>query len=53
MDDSSEVIQDFLDSGNGTRQSEYITNIALSEAERDKIEGEITLGELEYLLFKK
>ena len=53
VDDSSEAIQDFLDSGNDTRPSEYITNIALSDAERDKIEGEITLGELEYSLFKK
>ena len=51
VDDSTEAIQDFLDSGNDTRPSEYITNIALSDAERDKIEGEITLGELEYLLF--
>ena len=34
-DDSSEAIQDFLDSGNDTRPSEYITNIALSDAERD------------------
>ena len=33
VDDSSEAIQDFLDSGNDTRPSEYITNIALSDAE--------------------
>ena len=36
-----------------TRPSEYITNIALSDAERDKIEGEITIEEWEYSLFKK
>ena len=39
--------------GNDTKPSEYLTNIALSNAERDKIEGEITIGELEYSLFKK
>ena len=53
VDDSTEAIQEFLDSGNDTRPSEYITNIALSDAERDKIEGEITIGELEYSLFKQ
>ena len=37
VDDSSEAIQDFQDSGNDTRPSEYITNIALSDAEKDNI----------------
>ena len=33
--------------------SAYISNIALSDAERDRAEGEITMEELEYSLFKK
>ena len=41
VDDSSEAIQDFLDSGNDTRPSEYITNIALSDVERDRIMNEL------------
>ena len=53
VDDSTEAIQDFLGSGNDTEPSEHIINIALSDAERDKIEGEITLKEMEYSLFKK
>ena len=43
VDDSSEAIQDFLDGGNDTMLSVYITNVALSDAERDRAEGEITL----------
>ena len=39
VDDSTEAIQDFMGSGNDTRPSEHIINIALSDAERDKIEG--------------
>ena len=53
VDDSSEAIQDFLNSGNDTMPSVYISNVALSDAERDRAEGEITLEELEYSLFKK
>ena len=53
VDDSTEAIQDFLASGNDTKPSEHIINIALSDAERDKIEGEITFGEMKYSLFKK
>ena len=53
VDDSTEAIQDFLNSGNDTLPSEYISNIALSDAERDRAEGEITMQELEYALFKK
>ena len=45
VDDITEAIQDFLGSGNDTKPSEYITNIALSDAERDKIEGKIPLDE--------
>ena len=52
-DDSTEAIQDFLNSGDDTLPSAYISNIALSDAERDRAEGEITMEELEYLLFKK
>ena len=52
-DDSSEAIQDFLGSGHDTKPSEHIINVALSDDERDKAEGEITLGEMEYSLFKK
>ena len=33
--------------------SAYISNIALSDAERHRAEGEITMQELEYSLFKK
>ena len=33
--------------------SVYISNVAHSVAERDMAEGEITLEELEYSLFKK
>ena len=53
VDDSTEAIQDFLGSGNDTMPSEHIINIALSDAERDEAEGEITLEEMEYSLFKK
>ena len=35
VDDSSEAIQDFLNSGNDTMPSVYISNVALSDAERD------------------
>ena len=53
VDDSTEAIQDFLNSGDDTLPSAYISNIALSDAERDRAEGEITMVELEYSLFKK
>ena len=53
VDDSTEAIQDFLNSGDDTLPSAYISNIALSDAERDRAEGEITMQELEYSLFKK
>ena len=41
VDDSSEAIQDFLDSGNDTKPSEYLTNRTLTNEKRGKIEGEI------------
>ena len=47
VDDSTEAIQDFLNSGDDTLPSAYISNIALSDAERDRAEGEITMQELE------
>jgi len=47
VDDSTVAIQDFLGSGNDTMPSEHSINIALSDAERDKAEGEITLEEME------
>ena len=33
--------------------SEQLTNRTLTDEERDKIEGEITLDEMQYALFKK
>ena len=53
VDDRSEDMQDFLGSGNDTMPSEHIINLALSDVERDKAEGEITLEEMPYSLFKK
>ena len=53
VDDSTEAIQDFLNSGDDTLPSAYISNIALSDAERDRAEGEITMQELDNSLFKK
>ena len=53
VDDSSEAIQNFLDSVNDTMPSEYLTNRTLTNEERDKIEAEITLDEMQYALFKK
>ena len=51
VDDNSEAIQDFLDSGNNSRSSEYLSNRTLTDEERDEIEGEITLDEMQYVLF--
>ena len=33
--------------------SEYLTNRTLTDEERDKIEGEITLDKMQHALFKK
>ena len=53
VEDSSEAIQEFLDSGGETKPSEYLKSKALTDEERNGIEGEITLSELQYALFKK
>ena len=49
VDDSSEAIQDFLDSGNDKKPSEYLANRTFINEEKDKIEGEITLDEMHSL----
>ena len=43
VEDSSEVIQDFLDYSNDTKPSEYLSNRTLTDEEGDKIERAITL----------
>ena len=53
VDDSSEAIQDFLDSGGDTRPSEYLNSKALTNEDSKSMEGEITLTELNHALFKK
>ena len=53
VEDSSEAIQEFLDSGGDTKPSEYLKSKALTNEERESIEGEITLFELNHALFKK
>ena len=53
VDDSEEAIQAFLESGGDTKPVEYLRSKALTQDESNKIEGEITMAELEYALFKK
>ena len=53
VDDSAEAIQAFLESGGDTKPVEYLRSKALTQDESNKIEGEITMAELEYALFKK
>merc|ERR1711872_1075772 len=53
VDDSSEAIQDFLDSSGDTRPSEYLNSKALTNKESKSMEDEITLTELNHALFKK
>ena len=43
VDDSSEAIQDFLDSGDDMLPSEYLNNRVLTEEESNKIEGKYSL----------
>ena len=53
VEDSSEAIQDFLNNGGDTEPSEYLKSKALTDEESNGIEGEITLNELNYAIFKK
>ena len=53
VEDSSEEIQELLDSGGDTKPSEYLKSKALTNQESENIEGEITLTELNHALFKK
>ena len=53
VQDSSEAIQEFLDSGGDTKPSEYPKSKALTKEESNGIEGEIILGGLQHALFKK
>ena len=53
FEDNSEAIQEFLDSGGDTKPLEYLKSKALTNKESNGIEGEITLSELQYVLFKK
>ena len=43
VEDSSEAIQEFLDSGGNTKPSKYLKTKALTNEESKEIEGEITL----------
>ena len=53
VEDSSEAMQEFLDSCGDTRLSEYLKSKALTNEESESMEGEITLTELNHALFKK
>ena len=53
VDDSSEAIQEFLDSGGDTKPSESLKSKVLTDEESNGIEGEITLSDLQYTLFTK
>ena len=53
VEDSSEAIQEFLDSGGDTKPSEYLKSKALTDEESESIEGEITLTEINHEYFKK
>ena len=51
--DNAEEIQEFLGCGGDTKPMEYLQSKALTQQENNNIEGEITMAELEYALFKK
>ena len=53
VEDSSEAIQEFLDSDGDTKPSEYLKSKALTNEESKSMEGELTLSELNHALFKK
>lgn len=53
VEDSSEAIQECLDSGGDTKPSEYLKSKDLNNEESESMEGEITLTELDHALFKK
>ena len=53
VDDNAEAIQEFIESGGDTKPMEYLRSKALTQDESNKIEGEITMAELEFALFKK
>ena len=47
INDSSEAVQDFLGIGKDTMPSEQLTIRTLTDEERDKIDGEIMLDEMQ------
>ena len=53
VEDISEAIQEFLDSGGYTRPSEYLKSKALTNEESKSMKGEINLTELNHALFNK
>ena len=53
VEDSSEAVQEFHDSGGDTRPLEYLKSKALTNEESESIEGEITLTELNHVLINK
>ena len=53
MDDNAEAIEKFLGSGGDTKPMESLHAKALTQQESNNIEGEITMAELEFALFKK
>ena len=53
VEDTSEAIWEFLDSGVVTLPSEYLNKRILTEEKSSKIEGKITLEEIQYGLFTK
>ena len=53
VEDSSEAIQEFLDSGGDIRPSEYLKSMILTNEGSESMEGEITLTELNHAFFKK
>ena len=46
VDDSSEAIKEFFDSGGDTKSPEYLNSKVLADEESKGIEGEITLSEM-------
>ena len=52
VDDNYEVLN-FLDSGNDTLSSEYLSNRSITEKEKNNIKWETTLDEMQYALFTK
>ena len=53
IEDSLGVIQEFVNSSGDTMPLEYLKSKALTNQESESIEGEITLNEVNYTLFKK